>query len=477
MKNIKGKTISIILCLALVFGSTLNVFATAPNQETLYPYLRNSYGTSFFRYNGTSTSITSRLGIGDMFAYLGYNVSETLYYIYNAVDNLETKLDTISGKIKDYSTVLSNISGYIDGVEGYIDGLETALTTSNSRLNSILTSLQNINTYNYTSVLNSILANTNYLGSIESHLDVVKSTLGTSNNNGIWGSAYSSAVSLGQIQPDINSIESIFNNRFDTFNLNNLSPYYITGFSNSSGTSPVYTWFSDRGKAYASYFSSGNLPFINFRSSNNTASAYTIDSTHPTSLLDYLYLLDSNSVQIATMLFSPRSYYYNVEPDYVNGSSKYRNLTRIYSISDFLSSINDNTSDFFGRIGFVIADPDTIARKKDNASKTGQVLDDFASSNGSASASVSDFTGAKDSVTSVKNGLATGTNISNILNIYNSDDGYNFFSQTVANDINGVSSSTNSTRYKSNSDDTYYTPLLDEKMNALYSVMGVLNGK
>lgn len=422
MKNIKGKTISIVLCLALVFGSTLNVFASSNPAQGIHFYdTFNSWST---QVTGQSVTVSGKKILGDILVYLDQHTNQNLSAIWGQLHNsLDFNVWHTDSEIAQPQLLGTNIS------TANLIGYAISILSRNTydiwiELDDINNTLTDLTIPNYTSILNAI------------------------------------ASSISNIGVDTNNIVSLLSN--------NISPNYkVISFGSTQFT-------PDNGNRnfLVNTYSNNSVPYVGYRSTST--GGYSFYHISPSSTSDWLNILNNNIVQLFTSVVSANTYYRLVVPDFSNGTVS--NL-RSYSVMDSLSELQRDVGILLNRISYVIADSDTISRKRDNASKNNSVLDNFVSSNGGASASVSDFTGAKDSVNSVKNGLATGTNISNILNIYNSDDGYSFFSQTVANDINGVSSLSNSTRYKSNSVDSYYTPLLDEKMNALYSVMGVINGK
>lgn len=471
LKNYLNKRsfICLVLVLGLVFSQAPLVFAaTQVDQESLYPLLKNnSYTGYLYNYNSGSVTISRGTGLGDILAQMCTTLSTSLKYIYSSVDGLEgyvdgleTGLTNINNKIKDYSTVLSNISGYVDG-------LETSLSTTNSRLNSILTAVQSITTYNYTSTLNSILANTNYLGSIESHLDVVNSTLGTSNNNGIWGSAYSSALSLGLIQPDIDSIKTLIsnNNSLSSFN------HVYMGFSQ---TSSVF----NRNPSLISPVNINNnlMPYINWRSAR-PVSSYQIASRNISSFADRLNIINHNLVQLFSSVLTPYSSYGLYSLDFSDGVYNSSSDLYLYSLMDSLQVFNRNLADGFSKIGFVIADPDTISRKNDLKERSDSIFDDFVSSDGDNSISLSDISSVSSGLGELKSSVSGGANASSAFAVLGGDsDGWNWFSQTVADDMDQVSSgaSGGGSRLRSRSgSDSFSTPLLDEYYSRIYSFLGV----
>lgn len=473
MKNIKGKTISIILCLALVFGSTLNVFASSTDYTGLLNQALRTTSNYYWRLsNGNNSTISTYTYLANLVAQGFGNNSEHLY-------SISSKLTNIYNNIKDYTS-------YLDGIEGYIDGLETALTTNNTRLNSIIGYIDSIEGY-IDGIEGKIDTSNTRLSSILSAIQNLAVDFGLETSQGfIWTkydgtqSTITSGTSItdllgmvgGANGENFSGLYNLTNNIYSKFNNNISAPYNFIDRSSVGDNNNQPEVISRTGLLRFGFQGLGSSPNYYVRPINVSTTA---------DLPTTLGVINNNLFNVGNFIYTLYSSYRHriydpVSNGLITSIDGNGNPQFAYSLMDYLYFLNGDLSLYLGKLQYYFADDDSIAAKKANQNQEQSVLTNF-TGNGSASASVSDFTGAKDSLNSVKNGLATGTNISNILNIYNSDDGYSFFSQSVANDINGVSSSTNSTRYKSNSVDSYYTPLLDEKMNALYSVMGVINGK
>lgn len=132
--------------------------------------------------------------------------------------------------------------------------------------------------------------------------------------------------------------------------------------------------------------------------------------------------------------------------------ASYNNIFNIHSL---LSNLNN-----------IFSDPVSEAAKANNVNNQTTVLNNFTGS-GAASATPTDFSDLTSGVASVKNGLNTGVSLSNLFGIFNNSDGYSWFSSQVLDEINTVQSST---RMRGSS-----TPLYDQKINEIYSYMGVNN--
>lgn len=458
LKNYLNKRsfICLVLVLGLVFSQAPLVFAaTQVDQETLYPLLKNnSYTGYLYNYNSGSVTISRGTGLGDILAQMCTTLSTSLKYIYSSVDGLEgyvdgleTGLTNINNKIKDYSTVLSNISGYVDG-------LETALSTSNTRLNSILTAIQGITTYNYTSVLNSIESNTDKLLTIDSGLDVIEAVLGSGGNTGISG--YSASTSSG-----VQSILSSFSN---SLNISHRFSYPSGTFNPSAG--------SDVRVPNLLNVNNSNMAYVFYRSEPATSS-FALGSASASNLGDRFNILNNNVVQTFTALVTPRT---NLLGFYLGNDGSYKSVPA-YSLGDMIFNLNFALADGLSALKFVFADSETIGRKKDFKDRSDSIFDDFVSSDGDNSISLSDISSVSSGLGDLKSSVSGGANASSAFAVLGGDsDGWNWFSQTVADDMDQVSSgaSGGGSRLRSRSDsDSFSTPLLDEYYSRIYSFLGV----
>lgn len=439
--------ICFVLVLGLVFGSALPSFAaTSVDQETLYPLLRAGRSGSIYWHDGTRNTFSSSTAIGYLLATFSDAASDSLRYIYNSVDGVESSLSTISGKIMDYSTVLSNISGYVDG-------LETALSTSNTRLQSILTAIQGITTYNYTSVLNSILANSNSIPTIESDIRVTNSILGSS-NTGIYGSVIGVNSNILNLLDRIGSLSGITSKIPMRYNIGSTHD----GIRTISGlTYPTFNTTSGNSQAAYQY--------------------NTVTSTDD-NLSDLLAVNNIIGNFIASKLFTPYQLVnrkvldsnFNLINYQINGVN-----VGYLSISEMVEDLLAFTASPLAKLQYALADDDSVQRKKDNAALTSGALDQVTGS-GDAAASLSDFTSVSSGLGDIKTSVSGGASASSAFAVLNGgSNAWDWFSEDCQYDMDTTSgdSSSGSRSLKSvSSGASSSTPLLDQYYSSVLSFLG-----
>lgn len=189
------------------------------------------------------------------------------------------------------------------------------------------------------------------------------------------------------------------------------------------------------------------------------------------SIYTMLGYTNTNIVSLFSALQTLGTTYRVQKLDYSDGSPDFDedglgwNYT--YSVADQLHYMNVNMASFFSRMGFALADDDTIAAKNANKPQEQNVLSNFTGS-GSASASTADFTGVKESVSALKTSLSGGASYTQAFNILRGDsNGWMWFSNEVAESMDTTGNG--NTRLRSVSDST---PYLDSYYDELSSYLG-----
>lgn len=424
--------------------------------------------------NGNSTTISIYSGLIKVLAMFAGNNSEHLYNLSQLITTTNSRLNSIIGYV-------DGIEGYIDGVEstltsiynklpasswftnltGYVDGLETAMSTNNSRLSSILSAIQN---------LASDFGLETSQGYIWTKYDGTQSTItqGTSITDllGMLGGAQ--GENLNGLYNNNLLILSDTSNILSSFSPSGLliNPYFVSGYGdNNVNASP-----------------GGNINFSQFGSYNqlwainaNYGSYQYNSNNRALNLADYIVGLNNNIIQTAGFVKTAKTVYNSFNNDFADGSYNLNSSARAYSVMDYLFFLNREIVDFNSRIGFVYADADTIQRKQDNASLTSGALDQITGS-GSAAASLSDFTSVSSGLGDIKTSVSGGASASSAFAVLNGgSNAWDWFSEDCQNDMDTTSgsSSSGSRGFKSvSSGSSSSTPLLDQYYFSVLSFLG-----
>lgn len=531
--------LSLFLVLGLVFSQAPLAFATSnsPLENSLSSgWSKGSNSSNWGWWSSPSGSSTSWFTVfpnmlADWFQALYYSITGSTSRSVSGGVSLFSKFDSLVGYVDDIESSISkvsnlpaaswftNISSYVDGLESTLDTISSRVNTTNSRLNSVNTNLGNI-----LSAIQNVVSDfdlTTSQGFIWTKYDGTQSTItsGTSltdlvgmlggasgeNSAGIYskvsnidnylhssgsGYLYLSATRLLNLVnrwdaniPDIenytaylpniseqsNGIHSDTSGILSRLNGNDSFAVSYIGINNSTATPMT------RDNSLSTIKQNGNnfMQYISWRNQNRIGS-YSNSGRDVTNLGDMVKVLNNNLVQSFNAIYSPFSWYPYQSPDYSNGNFGTDNSVIAYSLMDSLYFINRNLSSFAGRLGFMLADDSSIAAKKANANQSEAVVNGFTGS-GSASASVSDFNGVKDGVSSLKSSFSSSASPSAAFTpLSGSGDNWEWFSQTTLDSLDNTVSGDNNRLFKSSVQESD-TPLLDEYYSYLFDFLGVNN--
>lgn len=153
------------------------------------------------------------------------------------------------------------------------------------------------------------------------------------------------------------------------------------------------------------------------------------------SLFDRLTVMSNNQAMLGTMIFTPNTIYLDYDYNY-SGNTITSSSRKVLSLSDWFWSITKKLEGV-NRLVYMFADDDDIAIKNDTSNQRVYIKDQY-SSGGSAPSST-DMSNVNDSVGAFSQFLNTGnTDLTGALNGASSGGGYDFWTQTVSDDINIV---------------------------------------
>lgn len=401
-------------------------FVFADNSTQNYSYYQ--IGSSLNRYVQSGTNSADI--VGRLLDISSYN--QTM--IYNRLLQFPTSGSDLT-TVNSYITSIDSKLGVIRDSLGIGSSLENVLSNQSSNLqhlNTIINALSywdnnHARSYDLSEMIFNIM---------DKSEDIVENT-----------------ISIPVIVDKTSSIYTLLNTKLNS--QTGITYYYNT--RNSVDTNFTPNTITGYQNGYA-------IPYF----SNDWSGGRYISNPSPTatpSLYDMMKAINYNLVSLNGGLFTPLTVY-NV-PKFNQSAINNTNI-RIGSLADFFKVFYDEVVYRVANMSYMIADPDTIAAKRANASQEQTVLSNY-TGNGSASASAADFGNIKDGVGSVKTGLNTNVSVSNIFNIFNNNDGYGFWSDDTRQELN----STGSMRAVLKANRISSTPLYDAKISELYNAMGV----
>lgn len=361
-----------------------------------------------------------------------------------------------SGYDRSFFSIFGNMfADYNEALYYQLSGSTTRRTTGNSL-------------YNYIVSINSELIKTSsdtssykwYLNNHSDYLKTIRDYLGESALSNVFTNTSSAVMHLGYIRSSLDSVVSSLASFDSPANVRSWN--YIDGRSTQGNIgSPISGPFiisSDNGILYNWYINSlGSYELSKLNVSNFNLS-------------DYLYYADHALTNIHTRLFTPRTYYPLYKIDNSSQSLSKQSINA-FSIADILWNMQSQLLTVAARFNYLYADNNLIERKKANEAVTSSALDNFTGS-GDASASVSDFGTLKDSVSAVKSGLSSSASASDVLGVFNSSDGFGWFSQATLDSLDTTSSSVRRVKAVRASSST---PLYDSNYNSLLEYLGISN--
>lgn len=317
-----------------------------------------------------------------------------------------TVLNSIDSKIKDYTNNFASVENKLQSIINNLVNVNTGLTNIKGDTGSIVTNTANTNT----------------------KLDTVITKLGILDDN------YTPS----------NLIQIIYRRNTGSYMYPNAEPV-------TSNYNPL------------------NVTYVS-ADSNNQFRVQVAGTGAKRSIYTMLGYTNTNIVSLFSAMQTLGTTYRVQKLDYSDGTPQFdeegTGWNYTYSLADQLHYMNVNMASFFSRMGFVLADDDTIAAKNANKPQEQAVLNQFTGT-GNASASVSDYSDIASGLGSVKGGITTNVSVSNAFGIFNNNDGYNWFTSNTANNLN--ISGQNNRKSANEVEYTYY----NSQLEAIYNAMGV----
>ena len=436
------KAIALILIFSLVISGTVSAFASSDTVST-----GSAIREIKSDIKSASDTVNPVPASGTVYSYSGgTSVSSTTQY----VDDFSDLITGITRSIANSFQAFANkIVPYIDGIEGYIDNLETLVsgastTLSNNlpyiydRLGVILGAVDQIE--GYVDGLEGLIGTTNStLSTISTRVNTTNTRLTTTNNH------------LSNISSDVHSIVENFtsdgainvnvvDNPSNGFNQNDLWKKYTNG---NVGSFTSYRMSAD-----------GTSSSANWSLTNHSAFE----------TIEYILTRFDNSLyqQSAGLIKNWQNYNGNLyNPDLTTYSLGTSGNSLWYDFRRFAS----NVSQHLARLDYVLASDDEISARSEASSNQEAFVDDYISSSGSASVSVSNLGDMASLTGDMKDALSSNVSASSAFTAFSDNsDAWLWFSQTVADSLD-----TTNTRA------SFDTPLLNGYYTELERTLGLNN--
>lgn len=409
------KFISVLLCFVLVFGLSVSCFADyeTPSGSNYRYYWYGSAGTSnFWTAMCYSAQESARISnsILDYLSNSATGLRRDLNQIYTSVYNSGNTLSSILQLMPTDYVTASDLSPISSGVSdlntnwnsvlagqvgtgvlvlpGIKSTLDSSYTIQSTYLPYILTASNTLNTFS--PIMSSIDGSTQ---SIDSYTQQIDSTF-----DSLWSSLSTTTANVG--------------------------PFYYFQRPTISNVNPAIP------------YKSLNADMLSMRAGWSGSFNTRVYDVNPITrsnltLADRLTVLNDNIVTGNLMMFTAQSPYQLSKIDYSTGSSSSWSAV---SIADFLYWLGNNNSDALNRLSFMFADDDDISLKNDTSDQRDWVTDYYGSSSAPSS---SDYSTLNDSVGALSDMFESGSSTSFAQSLSSvNDNGYDFWSQSVSNEVN-----------------------------------------
>lgn len=492
----------------MIIGDIMTYFAEATNSNLngIWGQLQSTTAFDIWhadRATAQPESLTQPLSLANLTGYIGSALTENTYKTFNRIDDIYNWLEdyenyqvwtilddiavsnsTISSRVNttnsrlntvntnlnniltainnlvDYTQILNSIDGHVDQLEGYVDGLESTTSTISSRVNSTNTKLDTL---------------IGHVDGLEGYTDGIENLLTTGNTN--TGNIYNATDELESIlntfREEYNDIQfysaGTYIGTFSDFGITPVTEtgiignYACVGFTPPSAVKGIYRailplaitsgWANtDHYDVKITVSISGNSyetdTLLAWQFTSNGLEVYFYPKSR-TNINRYIVVETKNDVIRYSSSIVP-------EFGYVRQNKK-----DFYEVFSYLYQFN--ASNILKDFKYLYADDNSLNAKKANQGQENSVLTNFTGS-GSASASVSDYNDIASASSAVKNGLSSNASPSNVLGVFNGNDGFGWFSPATLNSLDSVGAGTRS--FKSTNTSNSY-PLLDENMDAI----------
>lgn len=489
----------------MIIGDIMTYFAEATNSNLNGIWGQLQSTTAFDIWHAESNiaqpeDITQPVSITNLIGYVGSALSRNTYMAYNRINdiylwledyenyqvwnilddiavsnsNISSRVNTTNSRLNtvntnlnniltalnnlvDYTQILNSIDSHVDQLEGYVDGLESTTSTISSRVNTTNSKLDTL---------------IGHVDGLEGYTDGIEGLLTTGNTNtaNIYSATDEVEGLLSSFRDDFNRIQWVSGNRFLGVSLNRDTNYlsevtYSDKFYAGFNIPSVHGIFKF---VIPLQLNNGNVVSrevdlkITMSSGSQTFGQVLAYDYDPSGLVVYAIVPQSNAAR----------FYVNVENNVtdglvfvptMNGSIYYiaDDNKDFYEVANFVFGFRNNR--IYEDFKFLYADDNSLAAKKANQNQENSVLTNFTGS-GSASASVSDYNDIASASSAVKNGLSSNASPSNVLGVFNGNDGFGWFSQSTLDSLDSVGVGSRSFKSTNSPNDT---PLLDQNMDAI----------
>ena len=439
--NVCKKAIALFLIFSLVISGTVSAFASSDTVSTgsaireIKSDIKSASDTvnpvpasgTVYSYSG-GTSVSSTTQYVDDFSDLITGITRSIANSFQAfankivpyIDGIEGYIDNLETLVSGASTTLSNnlpyiydrlgvILGAVDQIEGYVDGLEGLIGTTNSTLSTISTRVNTTNTR---------LTTTN------SHLSNISSDV----HSIVENFTSEGAINVNVVDNPSNGFnQNDFWKKYDSLDGNVINYRTL-----QDGTSNSATWSLRNHSAFESieYFMMYYLTsFYNYTS---------IFGKNWQNANGYLYKPDLTTTALGT-----------------SGNSFWYDFRRFAS----------NISQHLARLDYVLASDDEISARSEASSNQEAFVDEYISSSGSASVSVSNLGDMASLTGDMKDALSSNVSASSAFTAFSDNsDAWLWFSQTVADSLDTT-----------NNRASFDTPLLNGYYTELEHTLGLNN--
>lgn len=203
----------------------------------------------------------------------------------------------------------------------------------------------------------------------------------------------------------------------------------------------------------------------------DTSSARYVTDVYPyvgrDGILSYLGALNQN-LYVANLSLRTLASSYVAQTWNEGVMNTYQQLSAPLSLMDQIQIYGNNITKNLGALQYVFADNTTILAKTNNSGQTSSVITNFTGS-GNASASVSDFADIASASSSVKNGIGSNASVSDVLGVFNNNDGFGWFSQATLNSLDN----TGNNRLLKSTNSGNDNPMYNKALGEILQYMGV----